>query len=197
MRKITSLLVGVALMLASVSAWAIPTTWTDTISFIDVQHPQGLIVPPTRGYTHNITDDGFSSFFMGGDDTITSYELTVSLKDDNLGSSYSLSSKIFRIPDGSEAARIWTTGGVYSYDFSMTSQSYSGNILGRLDLWADGRLGVFVSACYGDFYLTASQLTAYGDNGTAPVPEPGTMVLLGFGLLGLAIYGKRRMNKEG
>jgi len=31
---------------------------------------------------------------------------------------------------------------------------------------------------------------------TAPVPEPGTMMLLGFGMLGLAVYGKRRMNKE-
>jgi len=29
-----------------------------------------------------------------------------------------------------------------------------------------------------------------------PVPEPGTMMLLGFGLLGMAVYGKRRMNKE-
>jgi hypothetical protein len=29
-----------------------------------------------------------------------------------------------------------------------------------------------------------------------PVPEPGTMVLLGIGMLGMAIYGKRRMNKE-
>lgn len=29
-----------------------------------------------------------------------------------------------------------------------------------------------------------------------PVPEPSTMILLGAGLFGLAIYGKRRINKE-
>jgi hypothetical protein len=29
-----------------------------------------------------------------------------------------------------------------------------------------------------------------------PVPEPGTMMLLGLGMFGLAVYGKRRMNKE-
>jgi hypothetical protein len=31
---------------------------------------------------------------------------------------------------------------------------------------------------------------------TAPVPEPGAMMLLGFGMFGLAIYGKRRMNRD-
>jgi len=29
-----------------------------------------------------------------------------------------------------------------------------------------------------------------------PVPEPGTMVLFGIGMLGMAIFGKRRMNKN-
>jgi hypothetical protein len=34
------------------------------------------------------------------------------------------------------------------------------------------------------------------DAEATPVPEPGTMLLLGTGLLGLAVYGKRRMNRE-
>lgn len=42
---------------------------------------------------------------------------------------------------------------------------------------------------------TGASTTSF-DAQLTPVPEPGTMMLLGFGMLGLAVYGKRRMNKE-
>jgi hypothetical protein len=41
-----------------------------------------------------------------------------------------------------------------------------------------------------------SHVNEFGSGGTPPpVPEPGTVMLLGFGMLGLVVYGKRRMNK--
>jgi hypothetical protein len=35
----------------------------------------------------------------------------------------------------------------------------------------------------------------YSTDTSAPVPEPGTMALLGLGMAGLAVYGKRRQKK--
>lgn len=52
-------------------------------------------------------------------------------------------------------------------------------------------------------YFAEAHIQGISEGGSAwvvpgpetPVPEPGTMVLLGTGLFGLAIYGKRRLNK--
>lgn len=66
---------------------------------------------------------------------------------------------------------------------------------------ADGKLVLTLTGGspwgFGDLKLDSAILTANGyENSSAPVPEPATMLLLGVGMFGFAIYGKRRMSKE-
>lgn len=55
----------------------------------------------------------------------------------------------------------------------------------------DGNTLFKLIAIEGDFWFEKATLRAF----TSPVPEPGTMLLLGAGLLGLAGYGRRKFNK--
>ncbi len=181
------------------SAMAVPVTWTDTKDF-----DPDILIPPTYSYWHDISDDGFSSWWTGGNDTIDSFSLEVGLYDDNTNDTTSVYKVvgywwIFPIwdwvtvttPDGTESAKISFGLESHAYTFTNGSETYTGNVWGTLDIWHDGTLNVLVSSDFGDFYLDSSTLTVNGDNGTAPVPEPATLLLLGSGLLGLAGFRKK------
>ncbi len=47
----------------------------------------------------------------------------------------------------------------------------------------------------GDRFFAASEIQAYGERVNAPVPEPGTIILLGSGLAGLFLYRRKQVTK--
>lgn len=86
----------------------------------------------------------------------------------------------------------------YAYDFGNTAPDYflikSGNWLPKTYLFTNEgnlRYGAFAISDidYKDDIASVSHISIFG---SIPVPEPATMMLLGFGLLGLAGVSRRK-----
>lgn len=180
MKRLTALLIGATLMMATASAWATPYTWTDTMDFSPDRFVGWF---GSTSYTHDLTKNTPVTF-APSQDVISDYSLKIRLYDD--GGRLDLGEVAFINQPGILA------DGLYNFSYTNT---FGWSLAGLIELNTYGKLDVTVQSLFGDFYLDYSELRANGFDNT-PVPEPGTMVLLGAGLLGLAIFGKRRMSKE-
>ena len=186
MKKIMSLVV-VLLFCWLGTANAAPYTWTTWTDYIDFDKDIYMTGGDEFTYTHDLTDDGFDTIWGG--ELVLDYTLTLEMYDDD-----------DRRLDGLEFAWVDQPGffGDGLYNFSLSSTSFGPSLVGWLSVNILGTLDVTVQAYdtqfgAGDFYIASSTLEASG-YGHEPVPEPGTMLLMGLGLAG--IVGARRRRKQ-
>jgi hypothetical protein len=180
----------------AINSTYIPYVGASGTHFGDLFIKTGKYITPTDSTKDNFTNAA----------NIWNYELVLGLNGDLI---------LYNIISTVENARYFNTSDTY---FSNTNYIYRKNQL--VDLSQEGlnseNLGNMGSWTTSDNqlifnindnnYLTGSDFGFHWDMScandvieggvSAPVPEPGTMMLFGIGMLGLAVYGKRRMNKD-
>jgi hypothetical protein len=168
-----------ALVLAiSGTAMAIPTTWEVTENYAP---PYYINVMNGKLLYLDLRDDGYVPGME-----INDFTLTINVSD-GIDCRW-LPSEYIILAAGTASNGTWSVGDL----------SVGWSLLGEWDIEDDGTLNFLVLSKLGDFYLNSAKLLATGDDGThfpepSQVPEPATMLLFGFGLLGIA--GIRRKMK--
>jgi len=164
---------AVLAMSGAVSVQATPVTWVDTI---DVTPDRYISTDASFSYVHNILDDGYTPSI----DAIYGYSLSVNLFDDN--------------KEGLEVALVDVPGLLGDrVFFNLSGAEYGGwSLAGQTQLNETGAYAVTITSLIGGFFIGSSTLTVRGEDNGHSVPEPGTLSLLGLGLLGVGAGLRRK-----
>jgi hypothetical protein len=163
-----------AALLIAVPALAHAYTWDQTIDF----NPAPQINPfNSYSFTHDLTAPGVG--FVVGSDTISDYNLTISLHNDQ---------GFLDIVTIDQPGNIFSDGFALLYNWKVASVTTNDSYEGILSLSDTGMLSITVNSLFGNFFLDSSQLVAVGEQGpSASVPEPASVALLAVGLIGIAV----------
>lgn len=204
MKKLLSLLTGLFLVVVltffvAESAIAAKITFYDTVNFDDVILAEGpiaeIVLKTEHSYNHKTPSDfevpfdlvhsatlTISGYWIDGSNDQVAVQRTVfgNLKDGGYFGKY---------PSWSNWNLVWV-----SYDKPSVT---SFDISSLFDSWETGAdLGVIISAAgsWGDgiLELSKSVFELKYETGVTPTPEPATLALFGFGLLGLAGISRKK-----
>lgn len=177
--------------------WATITLTDSTFGGLDSVH--FVVDPIESAFLNRGTNFGLQSFYFN-ENTIFGNSLRIG-NFNPVGWTY-----------GYYGSPIYNAGGGFGkFEFLASGSGSSRANPLSFDVYNMGGLDVtianFSTILSTEGYLFAAHIADYnrgesakfatdGSSPPPPVPEPGTMALLGAGLLGLAIFGKRRLNKE-
>ena len=207
-KQITALLVGSALMMMTAVAGATPISFDVAgagSSSVSVTNQDLRINPFDNGSISAALVGNLDAqlFTLGDSQSMTIDFFTLTTKGSSLLEKYNISATLaFDAPGisavGSGGGRFtsgmtflgYVSGGWLAWDTATMPDFFTvaGNTV-KVDFESGNAFG------FGNTATIHATITNQG-GGTVPVPEPGTMMLLGFGMLGMAIYGKRRMNRD-